>query len=534
MHDVSNGVLLNTSQGNLLGNLDCSKDAISVFKGIPYGVPPTGCRRWKPAEAAPSWDGVRLATHFSPGAMQATLPEENFYYRHISQTSEDCLYLNVWAPAKQEARHPVMVWIHGGGLVDGSTSSSLYDGTELARKGVVVVSISYRLGIFGYFAHPELSEESPHNASGNYGTSDQIQALKWVQENISAFGGDPDNVTLFGESAGALSVTHLLASPLAKGLFHKAIAQSPYLPAMPSLKERQYGKAAAENIGVQLADSAGQTSIEGLRSLSADALLQASIDFNFVTETVIDGWIFKEQIFETFERGNQCDVPLLVGFNSDEAYPFLTLGLNDYMPADSDSYIAAIRARYGPLADEYLAIHPPGNLLEALVAPVTQGTFGWAAQRLAKMTENVSADAWLYYFDHVSAWAEDMGMGAFHAADIEHVFNNAKYNFRYSPNWPEHLADECDLAMADTISDYWVAFARQGKPDVKGSPKWKPYTDDARDYMAFRKGSADPNKDLLPKVFELHEKIIMHRRFKGDLCWDFTNMGLMAAPQYYG
>ena len=266
--DAADEVVVNTPQGSLVGEvLGEGAAAISTFKGIPYALPPVGVRRWKPAEPFPTWTGKRNALAFSPDCIQPSLFDDNFFYLITPQMSEDCLYLNVWAPSGgTNLSVPVMVWIHGGGLVDGAGSNTFYDGAELARKGVIVVSINYRLGIFGYFSHPELSAESPHQVSGNYGITDQIQALKWVQKNIAAFGGNPENVTVFGQSAGALSIVHLLTSPLSKGLFHRAIAQSPYMTPLPDLRRSIFGKPSAEQHGSCFAEGLGAASLVQLRS----------------------------------------------------------------------------------------------------------------------------------------------------------------------------------------------------------------------------------------------------------------------------
>ena len=524
-------VIAETPQGVLVGMESKYAREINVFKGIPYAVPPVGERRWKPAEPVPGWKGERYAKSFASACMQPIQNAKNqgLFYQPALQDSEDCLYLNVWAPKKSDVSRPVMVWIHGGGLTEGSASMPFYEGTELAKKGIVLVSIQYRLGIFGYFSHPELTEESPHNASGNYGTTDQIQALKWVQENIAAFGGDPNNVTIFGESAGGLSVSHLLASPLSKGLFHKAIMQSGYLPPMPVLKESQYGLPAAEKIGVKIAARTGKKSLAELRAMTANQLLSTNGNVVELTETVVDGWVFTEQIFVTFEQGKQHDVPLIIGFNSGEGTHLSTYGaeLLPEIPVDPTSYIAAVKARYGPLSDEYLALYPISNRHEAQFGPIRHGSYGWAAEKLAKLTGNLRSKAYLYYFDYTFPWAEKMRLGAFHASDVLFVLNNVKHNIRFD-NWPAYSASKADIQMADIISDYWVAFARRGVPDVQGQPKWQDYTEQARHYMAFKNSGAQSAINLDPGVFDFHEKVIAMRRARGDMSWNFFDIGLDA------
>ena len=522
-------IILTTPQGRLLGTMSHgSSGRIQVFRGIPYAVPPVGNRRWKPAEPAPKWEGVRQAIQYAPHCIQPSTPKDGFFSHPLPHMSEDCLYLNVWAPESHEGPLPVMVWIHGGNLVAGGSSEPLYNGEQLAKKNVIVVSIQYRLNIFGYFSHPELTEESPKNASGNYGTTDQIEALKWVQENITAFGGDPNNVTIFGESAGGLSVSHLLASPLSKGLFHRAIAQSPYLIPMPALQERCYGKKSAEEMGCDVALSADSKTLAELRNLTADALLRAAEEANFVTETVVDNWVFTAQIFEQFEQGKQHDVPILVGNTSGEAYALESHGVTAPMPEDARHYIADVNSKYGALAEEYLSVYPADNLREAVFAPVTDGFYGWAVERFARMTANISASAYLYCFDHPPQWAEDAGLGAFHTAEIPHVFNNIECNVKYSPSWPDYLPSKGEIALAELISDYWVAFATHGIPNVPGKPEWKPYTDESPYIMGFRDGSAHLEINPKPSVYALHEKIVTSRRERGDLGWDIMSIGLSA------
>lgn len=525
----ANSIAQDTPQGVLLGeSVVVGQQTIHVFRGIPYAVPPVGTRRWKPPEAAPGWTGERLAFEFGPECIQPPLSENGFYYRPAPQMSEDCLYLNVWAPAGAEDKLPVMVWIHGGSLVEGAGSHAAYDGVALTKKGVIVVTMNYRLGVFGYFAHPELSAEQ--GASGNYGTMDQIQALKWIQKHIAAFGGDPENITIFGESAGALSVTHLMVSPLAKDLFHRAIAQSPYMPTIPGLKEIRFGKPSAESAGERLATYVGAESIAALRDLSAVELLQAAQESGFgdpAAEPVVDGRVFPAQVFELLEQGKQHDVPLLVGFNSGEGYHFGTLeGWSPPIPKNPESYRASIRARYGALTKEYLTVYPESDLKEAVFAPIRDGVYGWAAEKLAKTSANVKSNAYLYYFDHAPLWSERIGMGAFHASEISYVFNNLEGDHRYSPTWPKTAPRQVDLSMADIMSDYWVNFAKTGRPQATVRPVWKPYKQDQRHYMLFKDGSATPLLNLNPGAWELHEKIYSDRRSRGQ-SW-LIDVGLLA------
>jgi len=281
-----------TAQGKLLGVASERAAAVKVFKGIPYAAPPVGQRRWQPPQAAAAWTGERMADSFGPDCMQQPYAEGSFFYRPARMNSEDCLYLNVWTAAEPDESRPVMVWLHGGALTRGSGAIDTYDGASLAQKDVILVTINYRLGVFGYFAHPELVAESPRFSAGNYGILDQIQALKWVQQNIAAFGGDPDNVTVFGESAGAWSVHFLTASKLAEGLFHKAIAQSgARLDMRVELDRQSSAGASAAASGAQLAQRLGAESVADLRAMPARELLDGAADEGFRTDGIVDGWV---------------------------------------------------------------------------------------------------------------------------------------------------------------------------------------------------------------------------------------------------
>jgi para-nitrobenzyl esterase len=283
---------------------------IRVFKGVPYALPPTGPLRWKPPVAAPAWSDTREATEFGPVCVQPKPQPNSIYSWNLRPMSEDCLSLNIWAPAG--ARNaPVFVWIHGGALSSGAGSDGLYDGAALAARGLVVVSINYRLGVLGFLAHPQLSAESSGNVSGNYGLLDQIAALRWVNRNIAAFGGDPANVTIAGESAGGLSVMYLMAAPEARGLFARAVAQSAYMVSAQELRTTPFGGVAAESAGLALAKKAGAADLAALRSMDAEALTTAAASTGFFPFFVIDGLLLTRQIVDVFDRGEQAKVPLL-------------------------------------------------------------------------------------------------------------------------------------------------------------------------------------------------------------------------------
>lgn len=498
-----------------------------VFKGIPYAIPPIGQLRWKPAKPYAGVIELGYMDSFGAACMQPPHPITGFFYRPISKMSEDCLYLNVWSPEIDGESYAVMVWFHGGNLIEGSTSNQVFDGAELAKKGVVVVSVNYRLGIFGYFAHPDLSLESPHRVSGNYGLTDQIEALKWIQKNIRMFGGDPEKVTVFGHSAGAFSILQLLTSPVAEGLMHSAIIQSGYLPPIPALREKKFNRSPAEQwTGLNnLADS----SITYLRSLSEVAVLNLAINGNFEAFPNQDGWLLPSQIIDRFEQGTQVNIPILIGFTNDEATPLLTY--DSWLPAvpkTKKQYVKGISERYPYDAEEYLELYLNQDLEQSVLNSVRDGFYGWAAQKIAKTTSKINSNIYLYYFDHAPEWSKKIGMGAFHGSELAYTFNNVKHGYKYSPSWPDYTANKADLEMADIMSDYWVSFAKNGDPNQKGRPAWKPYGDENRGYMLFHDGKAIPESNLLLGTFELHEKIVRQRRARGTESWWLDSLGLLA------
>ncbi|MEQ8860568.1 MAG: carboxylesterase family protein [Pseudomonadales bacterium] len=459
-------------QGRLVGLRDAG---VQVFKGIPYATPPVGERRWKPPEPAEPWRGRRYAMQFAPDCPQLPYPDQSFFDRGINPTSEDCLYLNVWtATADPQARRPVMVWIHGGALTRGSGASAWYDGAALARKGVVLVTINYRLGAFGYLAHPALSQESPHRASGNYGLLDQIAALTWVKNNIGRFGGDPGNVTIFGESAGSWSVHQLTATPLAAGLFHRAIGQSgAHAYPIPELDRERFGLEPHERTGLALQDAAGVDSLEALRGLSADALLGAYERANIpgLARPVVDGWVFPEQIVTLYREGRHNRVPLLLGSNADEGSN-LTLG---GQPESAEAFEAMMRKRFGTLAEELLRVYDAKrDYLTAFLASYRDQSFTWPMRFWAGQAARHDQNVWLYYFAHEPP--SPTGFGAYHAAEIRYVFANPDVDM---------TATAVDRALAETMSDYWVNFAGTGVPSAPGAPAWPGYDAERVPYLVF-------------------------------------------------
>ena len=540
-----NAYVVDLKQGSIVGTPANKKTNVLAFMGIPYAEPPVGSRRWKPPFPAVGWGGVLSATSFAPSCMQPEIIDtRSMFYHHTFSTSEDCLYLNVWTEAdsvvnssqrslvntekkvSERTKRPVMVWIHGGGLIWGTASHAITEGDILASEGVVVVSINYRLGVFGNFSHPELTEESPHKSSGNLGTLDQILALKWVRENIEAFGGDPNNITIWGESAGALSVSHLMASPRSRGLFHKAIMQSAYLPPIPKLKETAYGRPSAESLGMRLQRSAKASGIDELRAMSADAIMHAADGLEF-DKIVLDGWVFSEQIFETFERGGQRDIPLLAGFNRDEGKHFVLSGYLS-VPPTSEDYRVEIKKRYGGLADQYFKIYPDSDLHRSTYLGMGEALNSWGTEKIVRLMDLVESDVYLYNFDYVTQEAKQRGMGAPHASEIAYVFHKLESVRDDFPNFPNSNSPAIkDILTGDLMSTYWTNFAKTGNPNSAGLVHWPRYTNSHENFLQFSEGTAIAKSNPRPGMFELHEKIVNDRR-KNRNFWSYRNIGLRA------
>ncbi len=457
-----------TRDGLIEGQLSAD-GTVRIFKGIPYAAPPVGALRWQPPQPVKPWSGVRPAHDFGPRAMQVSLWPDMFF--HDAGPSEDCLYLNVWAPKTiGDELLPVMFWIHGGGFVAGGSSEPRQEGTNLARKGVIVVSLNYRMGIFGFFAHPELVAESPAHAAGNYGFLDMVAALKWVQANISRFGGDPDRVTLFGESAGSMSVSALVASPEARGLFSRAIGQSG-----SALGRRQPELAEATATGRAFGEKIGAPTLAELRALSGDELLQhwAKSDmWSFWPN--IDGRFFPQQPREIYAQGKQAPVPLLAGWNLDEGGPGALLG---QAAPTLENFRAAASTRFGPAAERFLAAYSATNDAEAARAAadfggdtfIAHGTWQWIEAHHRTSGQPV----YRYFFDHPVPLNRDLAQPgetprAAHSWDIEYVFDVLD-----SKNAPWTAADR---ALADRMATYWSNFAKAADPNGDGLPAWPAYS----------------------------------------------------------
>ena len=446
----------------LVSGVYSDSTGVTAFKGIPFAAPPVGDLRWKAPQPAESWEGVRKCTRFSASPMQNTPGPLRMWTQEFmppkEPLSEDCLYLNVWTGAKGAGeKRPVLVYIYGGGFTGGSNSVPLYDGEEMAKKGLVFVVPNYRVGPFGFLAHPELTAESGYNASGNYALLDQIEALKWVQKNIEAFGGDPENVTIAGQSAGAFSVNYLVASPLAKGLFQHAIAESGGAVLSTS---RQAGLTLkqAEQAGVRWAESLGANSIAELRAMPA-AKIQAA---RGPSSPVVDGYVVPEQLNQIFAEGKQNDVPLILGWNKDEGIfngPFLK----------AVDFVKQIKNYFGDKAGEFLQLIPVNNDDDAHAAQELLGSlqiFGLQSYEwMLLQNKTGKSKVYIYNFERDVPYGEGMkDYGAFHSGELPYAYDN----LHMSPRpWTA-----VDYRLADTMSSYWVNFAKNGDPNGKGLPEW--------------------------------------------------------------
>jgi para-nitrobenzyl esterase len=508
------GPVVKAPAGALEGQME---GELRVFKGIPFALPPVGERRWNPPSPMPRWQGVKKTTEYGAACWQPKPTLSNIYTRNPMPMSEDCLTLNIWAPI-HAAKAPVFFWIYGGALVGGASREETYDGARLASHGTVVVSINYRLGVLGWLAHPELSKESPLGISGNYGLLDQIEALKWVQRNIGEFGGDPSNVTIAGESAGALSVMYLMAAPPARGLFAKAIAESAYMISTPELRKASFGSPSAEDSGMKLAAALHAPDIAAMRAMDAEKLSLAAPAAGYAPWGTIDGHVMLSQLVDVFDKGEQAPVPILAGFNSGEIRSLRVLAPQP--PASAAEYEATIRDRYGDLADEFLRLYPSANMPESLLATTRDALYGWTAQRLVRKQTALGQASFLYFWDHGYPAADDAGLHAFHASELPYVFGTFDGT---PPLWPKIPPTPQEMRLSDAMIAYWTSFARTGKPQASNEPDWPPFGT-KRSYMAFE-DVPKPSDHLLPGMYEFIEETVCRRHASGDTPWGW-NVGL--------
>ncbi len=519
--DGKPGPIVNAPAGAVEGLIEGN---LSVFKGIPYALPPVGSRRWKPPSPMPRWAGVRKAANFGAACFQPRPQLSNIYASDPMPMSEDCLTLNIWAPT--DARNaPVFFWIHGGALVVGSSREKIYDGARVAAQGIVVVTINFRLGVLGWLAHPELSRESPLGVSGNYALLDQIEALRWVKRNIRAFGGDPSNVTIAGESSGALNVMYLMASPPARGLFSKAIAESAYMISTPELKQRSFGSASAEESGMKLAAALHVPNIAALRAMDAAKLSLAAPAAGYVPWGTIDGHVLPHQLVDVFDRGEQAPVPLLAGFNSGEIRSLRILAPRP--PANAAAYETIIHDRYGDLADEFLQLYPSADMEESILAATRDALYGWTAERLVRKQAALGLPSYLYFFDHGYPAEDAAGLHGFHASELPYVFGTFDGT---PPLWPKVPATPQETRLSGAMIGYWSSFARTGRPKAEDEPDW-PVLGSAGNYMDFT-DAPHPSSHLLPGMYEFNEEVVCRCRASGDIAWNW-NVGI-ASPKLPG
>ncbi len=481
------GPVITTSLGTLQGETVAGDDSVLVFRGIPYAEPPIGDLRWQPPVAPVAWDGTRDATTFGSACWQRLTPATSIYTRGDLDRSEDCLSLNIWtAAATTDDARPVMVWFHGGGHTGGWGSAQIFDGANLASKGVVLVTINYRLGPFGFLAHPALSAESAHAASGNQGLLDKVAALEWVRDHIETFGGDPGNVTIFGQSAGSWSVCYLQASPLARGLFHRAIGHSGgcFGRERPDLDAAH--AAAVEAAAALWVDGDDAEALAALRGLDAETILESDLNAG----AIVDGYFMPRPAAAIFAAREHNDVPVIVGALASEGSTLYAT-----MPERSvDELAAFLDEQYGDAAPTVR------DLYEAEIEQSTKwGTqmiqadlgFVWEMRTWARAVESAGNDAYLYFFSHAppvfrlytpAAAAIELpdgpdGYGAYHSGDLAYAFNNTHVVGLGWRDW--------DHELSNAISDFWVNFARTGDPNGDGLATWPRYHTAEDEWLEF-------------------------------------------------
>jgi len=468
--------IITVESGKLQGALNSDR-TVRLFKSIPFAAPPVADLRWKAPQPPKSWTGVRPADKFGPACLQTDVFGD-IYFRD-AKPSEDCLNLNIWIPANASSKSlPVFVWFYGGGFVAGANSEARYDGEALAKKGIIVVEPNYRLGVFGFFSHPELVKESGHNSSGNYGFLDQVAALHWVIQNISAFGGDPHNITIGGESAGSLSVSALMASPLSRNLFQKALGESgAFFPVGPAAGMQLKPVTETAQAGVKFAESVGARTLAELRSKSGDELLQAAAKLNggFAFGPNIDGYFLPASVAAIFARGEQAHVPLLAGWNADEGKMFVLA--NPQKPT-AKIFADQAHARFGNDAPEFLKLYPALTDADAVRSAqdlagddfIAFSTWKWLDMQLQTAG---NSPVYQYLFEQVPKVKPGAMMGPLpaieagskHAGEIEYVFETL--TSQEGVPW----ADD-DFKVSEEMANYWVNFVKAGNPNGIGLPIW--------------------------------------------------------------
>lgn len=505
--EATKGPVVEVSGGRIRGVASSSGD---VFWGIPYAEPPVGELRWQAPHPPQSWSGIRDATVPASPCFQDPNALSDFlsplaqaygttYRAEPVKSSEDCLYLNVWVPpAPHPGGLPVMVWVHGGGNSFGSGSQKAYDGSVLASKGVIVVTINYRLGIFGFFSHPELTSESPHRSSGNYGLLDQIAALAWVQKNIAAFGGDPRNVTLFGESAGAIDAGLLMTSPLATGLFEHVISESGPAFGLSDLQPLSRAETVGSEIGVA-APGHSPSALENLRALPAEQLVAIanrvikaeSPDFD-INSAIVDGWVLPQEPRKAFASGEIQNANLLIGLNGRELSAFrlaaAAAAKREHQQSAGGGAQAAVAqlARsayplYGGWTDPAIAFYLGEILIHhdaGVDAASNDMLMACPIGAMATLTTSAGHTAYVYRFDRTIPGKGQSILGAFHSLEVPYVFGTLG-----TPGWQWLPFTTVDFQLSKTIEAYWVNFARTGNPNSPGQPHWPAWSNSDEPFL---------------------------------------------------
>ena len=457
-----------------------SVDGVRVFRGIPFAAPPVGEKRWRPPAPVASWEEPRDALAFGTPCWQPRL-DGSFYDRGPIDRSEDCLYLNVWTRAQAGDATPVMVWIHGGALQIGHGHLPMYDGGALTDLGMVLVSINYRLGALGFLAHEDLSAESPDGVSGNYGVLDQIAALGWVRDNIAAFGGDPGNVTIFGESAGSWSVCYLYASPLAAGLFHRAIGQSGgcFTP-HPELAADTPAGSSGHAVGASLLEMLSVPDATSARAMDAETLYAKIAEAQWTADgriVYVDGHLLLASPMESLASGSVNAVPVILGSNADEG---TTLSMAS-SELDAATYQTNVEQAWGDHAADILDAYAEDaaeNPATAWQQILSDQYFAWEMRTWARGHTAQGHPAWLYFFSHVPDLGGEYGtsLGAFHAAEIPYAFGNPQ--IRFGDGGDALATRDSDVEVARLMTGYWTNFAKTGDPNGEGLPPWPAYRAD--------------------------------------------------------
>ncbi|HLZ03820.1 MAG TPA: carboxylesterase family protein [Bradyrhizobium sp.] len=490
----SAGVAVRIDSGPITGKFKLNSK-VRAFLGIPFAAPPVGPLRWKPPQPVASWQAPRATTSFGAQCMQGGRSKTSVYYEYAGdqQSSEDCLFLNVWAPSEtRDGKLPVMVWIYGGGFQQGSAANPVFDGRRLAARGVVVVSINYRVGIFGFMAHPELTAESPKHASGNYGLLDIVAGLEWVKRNAAAVGGDARNVTIFGQSAGAISVTYLYASPLSHGLFARGIAES-----LGFTNKTMTDLATAEAGGKALGEKVGASNLAALREVPAEKLLETKVRMG----PIVDGYFLPENPYTVYSEGKEAPLPLMAGWNDNEGNTFphtKTLA----------AYQDWVRKKYPDIADRLLAAYPASSDDEAKTANkelVRDSLFAWGPWAAVRLHAKNNFPAYLYHFSHPQPLRAGVtydeidtaaGLGTFHSSEYPYIFGTLDVLKR---DWTN-----ADRAISDNLQSYWVAYAYAGSPNAAGLARWPRFSEaaDTTMYLGDKVGPGPvPHLDHL-KLFD--------------------------------